>query len=206
MATVPGVFASTPGGWRSAISIGPKFLEGLQYLLDEIETDEGKHPMPRRHGNALLGTHHRCGVATGRRTTEKKNFVDLVHGGRKRGHVDGLRDVGVGLRGIGANEGSVTVRGGQHHTGNLAERRIGLDQTEKVAPGKAGQIEVQDDYIRPRCVLVGTTLKQVVPRLLPVPDDLDPVKQLAVAQGLPGEESVPGIVLDEEEIDDLGRV
>ena len=135
--TVPGVWASTPG-----LAIGDldraEAPEGLEHRLDDLETDEGKHPMPAGT-DALSEPITDAESPRGDERTEKKNFVDLVHGGRKRGHFDGLRDVGVGLRGIGANEGSVTVRGGQHHTGNRQSAGSALIRPRRSRPERRGR-------------------------------------------------------------------
>ena len=68
-------------------------------------------------------------------------------------------------------------------------------------PSYFGQVQVEQDQVRPRGALVGTALVKEVQALLTVVRDVKVVVDLVVLERFPRDELVAGIVLDQQDVD-----
>lgn len=83
----------------------------------------------------------------------------------------------------------------------MGERRRRPDARQEARAIEARQVEVQQDEIRPRVVRGGFGARQPCLDVFTVHRHTDVVADARFGQSLEGELDVPGIVLDEEDLD-----
>src|ERR1700730_1053159 len=157
-------------------------------------------------GVVVTGAFASAGRGCRRLVEEHPVEPHLLHGVAELLEVHGLHDIAVDAQAVALDEVTLLARGGHHDHGDHAGRRIRLDASEDLEPVDLGQLEVQEDHLRPIVLLaacVGAAAEDVVQGLRPVPHDVDPVRQVVLAEGVEGQLDVVGIVLDEEDLDDL---
>ena len=124
-----------------------------------------------------------------------------------RGHelmrVDRLGDVGVRVQLVTAPDVLLGRRRGQHHDRDPGQIRIGFDLCQDLAAVVLGQIQIEQDQIRPRRVSEGGSPVQEVQGLLAVAHDMQGMADPVVLEGLPCHQLIAGIVLDEQHVDGL---
>ena len=79
----------------------------------------------------------------------EEEVVDLADDLDELVEVDGLGDERVGMEVVAAEDVLFGLRRGQHDDGDLPQLRVGLDDREQLAAVEAGQVEVEQDQIRP---------------------------------------------------------
>src|SRR5882762_8024388 len=129
----------------------------------------------------------------------------LLHGVTELLEVYGLHDIAVDAQAVALDEVTLLARGRHDDHGDHAGRRIRLDAPEDFEPVDLGQLEIQQDHLRPIVLLaarVGAAAEDVVQGLGAVPHDVDPVREVVLAEGVERQLDVVGIVLDEKDLDD----
>src|ERR1019366_9471817 len=117
-------------------------------------------------------------------------------------HGDGLGDVAVGVEVVGAEDVPFAAAGGEDHHGDALQGVILLDFGQHLAAVHPGKVEVEQDEVRPGRDAVLPGAAQEGHGRLTIPDVVERITDLAVAQGLLGETRIPRVVLNQEDVDD----
>jgi hypothetical protein len=91
-----------------------------------------------------------------------EEFVDLADGLEVLVEVDGLGDVGVGVQFVAAQDVLLGRRGGEHHDGNVVQGGVGFQYFEDLPAVVFGQVEVEQDEVGSRGVVVLTAAVEKV--------------------------------------------
>jgi hypothetical protein len=105
---------------------------------------------------------------------------------------------------VAAQDVLLGLRRRQHDDGDAAQALVGLHLGQHLATVHARQVEVQQDEVGRRRGGVLALLAQERERLLTVADAVQLVAQLVVLERLAHEHDVARIVLDEQDVDELG--
>jgi len=84
--------------------------------------------------------------------------------------------------------------------GDGAQAGVGLEFAENIQAAAARQVEVEHDHGRPGHASEVIGAAQEPHRRLAVADDVQLQAQVMVFEGFPGQQHVPGVVLDQENI------
>jgi hypothetical protein len=95
---------------------------------------------------------------------------------------------------------SLGLRCGEHHHGDGVQVGVGLEFAENPQAAAAGQVEVEHDQSGPGHVSEVIGAAQEPHRLLTVADDVQLQAQVMVLEGVPGQQHVSEVVLDQENI------
>src|ERR1700744_18317 len=133
-----------------------------------------------------------------------EKLVDLTDDIHEFLKADRLGDIGVGVQSVAAQDVFLGGRGSQHNDGDMTQVRIGFDLFQQLATVILRQVQVEQDQVRLRRVLMTTALVEKVEAFLPVACHPQSVANLVVFECFPGGEDVPGIVFDEQDLDSGG--
>src|SRR5262245_51041042 len=119
--------------------------------------------------------------------------------------VERLDDVGVRVQLVAASDVRIRRRGCEHDHGDGVQVRVGFELPENLQAAAAGQVEVEQDQGGPchRCEGVGVA--QEAHRLLAISYDVQLQAKVMLLEGVPGQQHVAGVVLDQENFDGAGH-
>jgi hypothetical protein len=115
------------------------------------------------------------------------------------GKIDGFGDVAVGVEMVGVKDVFVRLGGGKDYNGDPSEIEVVFDFGENFAAIFAGKVQVEEDQVGARGVSEFAFLAKIGEGFNAIGDPTHVMGNARFANGFPGEASIAGVVLDEQD-------